>query len=568
MSAEKFVYGFGLVDENLFCEFVNEQLGHYLGIASKRCLTEIVHPDELNIFRETIDPVIARKSDSGMVFLRLMTSEAGYRECRLNITRQADGDCRIEVIDVDNSLDSYVDFREATRRTAFLLEKIGTLIFEYDYAQDSIELYKYDRTEKIILNKDDEYATLVERMIDDFRHPVDGAVTFDFDKTYEINGKYYSVKGNDLVKGGSKYILIGTVDLVKGAESTKNSEAEHFDAMTGLYNKPYSLSMAKEAMKQHEKVSIIMLDIDDFKTINDSFGHIFGDEAIKKLAVILRDVTMDRGFVGRFGGDEFFMCLYDIDTEQDLRAVLQSVFYHFKRAFSEVNHTFSVTMGIAEYPRNGEDFDLLLKKADRALYIGKFKGKNRYIIYKEHIHGELNEDDGDGKVISEAENSNRAAQITFVRNSTAELAYALKHKSKAKTVLDGICGKLLGSYKFEGVNVYAGDGFKNVYSFGRLSKPMQNTAYLNLPEVVSQFNENGIFHTAVKYVRNKYVEQFHGYIGKHGIINSLQILVGTKDNIRALVTFDNENELGSCSADETRDIMILSQMIAELLLKD
>ncbi len=308
------------------------------------------------------------------------------------------------------------------------------------------------------------------------------------------------------------------------------------------------------------------MDVDDFKGINDTYGHLFGDEVIKKLALILQEAVEGRGFAGRFGGDEFFLCMYDIESEQELRAILQGIYYHFKNAFPDKEHQFSLTMGIAEYPRNSENFDMLMKKADRALYIGKFKGKNRYIIYKEHIHGELPEGEVEETSIVKAESGNRRVQLRISRENMCAVTSAIKTGRDRDEVLAEVFGKVIGAYKVEGINIYAGEDFENVYSYGRLTYPMKSTPYMKKKEVVEQFDELGIFHTAVKYVRDKYIDSFHGYMARHGILTSTQILVGTKDNIKALFTYDTENDIGSCSREELSDLMMLSNIIGEFLL--
>ena len=308
------------------------------------------------------------------------------------------------------------------------------------------------------------------------------------------------------------------------------------------------------------------MDVDDFKTINDTYGHIFGDEVIKKLALILKEAVEGRGFAGRFGGDEFFLCMYDIESEQELRAILQGIYYHFKNAFPDKEHLFSLTMGIAEYPRNSDNFDMLMKKADRALYIGKFKGKNRYIIYKEHIHGELPEGDMDEGSIVKEESGNRNVQLKICKENMIALTEAVKTGRDRDELFAEMFGKIIGAYKVEGVNIYVGEDFKNIYSYGRLTYPMQEAPFMKRKDVLEQFDELGLYQAAVRYVRDKYIDSFHGYMARHGILSTAQVLIGTKDNVKALFTFDTENDIGSCSREELQDLLLLSNIIAESLL--
>lgn len=166
-------------------------------------------------------------------------------------------------------------------------------------------------------------------------------------------------------------------------------ENKCLDEMTGLYNREKALSVLEEYLGARERVSIILLDIDNFESMNARFGHAFGDEVIMSISGVLKDAANNRGFAARVGDDDFLLCICDMESDNELRAVIQSIYFHFKRAFMEKDHQFSLTMGIAEYPNNTGNCEVLIEKAEKALKIGKEKGKNRYIFYKEFVHGEI-----------------------------------------------------------------------------------------------------------------------------------------------------------------------------------
>ncbi len=567
MSDKKYVVGYGFIDSSYFCGYVTEELSSYLGNGAKQKLTELIFDADVQTFISALDPVFNGMMSAATTVVRILTQQDGYRRVRIRVSLHKDSTCLLEVTDIDNAVDDVVYSRYELHRMAFLLEKRKDIIFEYHYQQNHLEIFKYEHLERVSLQSNPVYAFLYESILREITNPTAGSIRFVFDNTYTYNGIKYHVTGNDLIQNAEKSVLIGVIETVNSAENEASDRVDTHDAMTGLYNKPYSLTLAKESLNTKDKVSIVMMDIDDFKTINDSYGHVFGDEVIKKLALILNEMVTNRGFAGRFGGDEFFLCLYDIESEQELRALLQGIYYHFKRAFPDKDHQFSLTMGIAEYPRSGTNFDLLLKKADRALYIGKFKGKNRYIIYKEHIHGELSEDDSSETNIVHDESANRQTQIAKLKNATILLAKALRDGSDAKETLDEVFKELIGVYKCDGVNIFAGENFESVYRFGNLTNPIEEASYIKAPEVVAQFNDLGLFHTAVKYVRDKYIEEFHGNLAKHGYITSTQVIIGTREAVKALFSYDAEHDLGSCSLEEMTELVIISQMAAELLLK-
>jgi diguanylate cyclase (GGDEF)-like protein len=136
---------------------------------------------------------------------------------------------------------------------------------------------------------------------------------------------------------------------------------------------------------------LLIMDIDDFKNINDSFGHLFGDQVIKKVADTLKINIGHRGIVGRFGGDEFFALVDGIETRDALKTMLKTVVKELMTAF-DPKCKITTSIGVSQYPKDGENFEVLFGKADKALYIAKEKGKNRHIIYDEALHGAYSKD--------------------------------------------------------------------------------------------------------------------------------------------------------------------------------
>jgi diguanylate cyclase (GGDEF)-like protein len=136
---------------------------------------------------------------------------------------------------------------------------------------------------------------------------------------------------------------------------------------------------------------LFIMDIDDFKNINDSFGHLFGDEVIKKVAETIKLNIGHRGIVGRFGGDEFFAFLDGVETRDSLKTLLKSIVKELFTAF-DPKCRITTSIGVSQYPKDGDNFEVLFGKADKALYIAKEKGKNRHIIYDPAIHGAYGED--------------------------------------------------------------------------------------------------------------------------------------------------------------------------------
>ena len=164
----------------------------------------------------------------------------------------------------------------------------------------------------------------------------------------------------------------------------------NFDVLTGLPNRPkmddhlrYTLSLAK----RHEgNFAILFLDLDHFKDINDTLGHRVGDLMLIELAKRLTVALRDEDTVSRMGGDEFILLLPD-STANGAALVAQKLLESIAQPFSLEDHALSVTasIGIALYPSDGSDIEILSKNADVAMYRAKQEGRNAYCFFTQEM---------------------------------------------------------------------------------------------------------------------------------------------------------------------------------------
>ena len=145
-------------------------------------------------------------------------------------------------------------------------------------------------------------------------------------------------------------------------------------------------------MKQRGNSYVIfyMVDLDNFKNVNDTLGHIYGDQAIVETAQALNKVFSDQDCIGRLGGDEFAVCVtYQAFDEQTLRDFIakkaEKICQANRRTYTDGASEVSIasSVGISYAPDMGEGFEELYTKADAALYYSKEHGKNQFHIYTE-----------------------------------------------------------------------------------------------------------------------------------------------------------------------------------------
>ena len=163
------------------------------------------------------------------------------------------------------------------------------------------------------------------------------------------------------------------------------------DSLTGLWNRVYLERMVRMCLDSREKGSLFMLDLDNFKLINDTFGHQEGDRVLKTFADAIQRHTKDEDIICRIGGDEFM-----IYTMEDSRIMLESkaekIIAEMGKFFEEQKYdtNSSVSIGIAKYPEDGNSFQELYNSADKALYYVKQNGKDSYHFYSDQ-HAEEKE---------------------------------------------------------------------------------------------------------------------------------------------------------------------------------
>ena len=173
----------------------------------------------------------------------------------------------------------------------------------------------------------------------------------------------------------------------KQAEEKIQQMAYH-DSLTGLPNRKLfsdrlGIALA-QAQRNQKNVGIAMLDLDNFKDVNDTLGHDVGDLLLKAAAERLSAALRKGDTVARFGGDEFVLILPDLKVIEDAIQVAQKIVDSFRKPFLIDTHQLVVTtsIGIAVYPDDGTDEGILLKNADIAMYQAKQAGRDRYQLYK------------------------------------------------------------------------------------------------------------------------------------------------------------------------------------------
>jgi len=198
---------------------------------------------------------------------------------------------------------------------------------------------------------------------------------------------------------GVGMILLSLVALFRSMLKRRTAELErkkrhldhlaHHDPLTGLPNRLLFFDRLEQsihrARREGKGLALLFLDLDQFKQINDTFGHALGDELLKQVANRLRAAVRESDTVARIGGDEFAVIMEALNEPADVIVGVQHLSSIFHDPFTVDEHRFSITfsIGISIYPQDGGDAHTLLRNADTAMFRAKAAGRNTYQLYDE-----------------------------------------------------------------------------------------------------------------------------------------------------------------------------------------
>ncbi len=216
-------------------------------------------------------------------------------------------------------------------------------------------------------------------------------------QTYNLEKRYFHKNGSivwinltvSLIRSsdGEPGYFVSVIDDIserKQLEYELINKATH-DPLTGLYNRTILNEELEDeigrAKRYSRSLSLMMIDIDHFKLINDNYGHQVGDKVLIELAKIFKKIIRRADSAGRFGGEEFLLVLPELNNQQAhvLAERLRKQVESFSTRVGEKTINSTVSIGIATYPEHGEEVDPLIKACDDAMYKAKEKGRNQVV---------------------------------------------------------------------------------------------------------------------------------------------------------------------------------------------
>ncbi len=198
---------------------------------------------------------------------------------------------------------------------------------------------------------------------------------------------------NEPVPGGGWLATHEDITERRRAEE-RITHLAHYDALTDLPNRTLFHERLKRELSEatpDRQLAVLYIDIDEFKSVNDSLGHMIGDALLKAVATSLAGCLRKSDFVARLGGDEFAILQTGIANTDDVRVLVGRIFEAIRSPYQCLGHqlTTDASIGIAMAPRDGADIDRILKNADLAMYAAKAAGRRTYRFFETGMEAEV-----------------------------------------------------------------------------------------------------------------------------------------------------------------------------------
>lgn len=403
---------------------VDVRTGQFLEVNQKYCdivgythnelkqidILKITHPDDFAIQNEYTEALLSNKISGYQLQKRYIKKDLSIVWVDITCTALWDENevptSRIAVVqDITDKKYAELALLKSEERWKFALE--GSHQGIWDWKAESTEIYISSRCKEILGYADDQVSSELLDW-DNLIHPDDisnflsarasvlkSNVKF-FENEHRMlaqdgSWKWVHVKGM-VVDRDLKGVALRLIGTYTDITDKKQAEAEvirlaHFDGITNLPNRVLFLDRLKQEIKKanrsNKQLALMMLDLDRFKEINDTLGHIQGDQVIKLTAERLLECVRDTDTVGRLGGDEFMIILPDLENPLDVEKVASKILQTLAVPYQleDENAYLTASIGITLYPNDADEIEELRKNVDQAMYAAKTGGKNRYCYF-------------------------------------------------------------------------------------------------------------------------------------------------------------------------------------------
>ncbi|MEG0692825.1 MAG: sensor domain-containing diguanylate cyclase [Oscillospiraceae bacterium] len=345
-------------------------------------------------------------------------------------------------------------------------------------------------------------------------------------------------------------------------------KAEH-DGLSGFYNKVTVERLIDTFLLSEEgqsgKHAFFIFDIDQFKKINDIFGHVFGDVILLRITQKIRDLYRDVDILGRIGGDEFVVLMKNIPSYKSAISKAHEICSVVRETYTkfETQYQISVSIGIAIYSVDGTTYGELYACSDAALYQAKAKGKNQFCLYNTEL---------DSKVcdLEQIKEQDFVKSKSFEKNISEYVFRILYESSDKPTAINTVLGLIGQQYNISMAYIYenSGEGTFMKHTFGwygqRSTDKHQELPLLLDNTYMEHFSDNGMF---LLCDFDEISPELQRAVGRENTKLLLQFAIIQNGKYRGLIGFDQCNHFKHLSKEEMTDLRNVAHILGMFIVQ-
>lgn len=483
---------------------------------------------------------------------------------------------------------SYYALKLSEERYRILTERTNTIIFEYNYDTKqficSPNFYdQFERDPEIFLKFDENCTSMVHEddlmLIEKINREIQsGDVEIQEElRLLRSDGNYawYMIRIS-IIKDTHEKIrrIVGdmhNIDCQRKETEALKIIANH-DSLTSLYNKKTTHSRIDDYLDDHKgsRNALMIIDIDNFKGINDHLGHLFGDSVLSDIAGKIKGLFRTSDIIGRIGGDEFVVFLNNV-SKDIVEHKANEVCDVFKRSYTGNNHDYKISgsIGIAMSPDDGKTFIELYENADAALYITKKNGKDGYAFYG---HSELAHSQGNFS----AHDLEEWSLFTHETMNASFEFFVFSMLYNADDLMDSIqlvLNLLAEQFDFDDIHLIMEGEQTPAHLVYQLNKSEECRAFVSSlirhinsnKHFYDSFDQQGLSFCVDTTSSNDYAVKLYR---EASFTSYLQIAYKSGDMIRGFIGFAIKDSERAWTKKEIESLLLISKIMGVFLMKD
>lgn len=521
--------------------------------------------------KENFDHMIERLryQETSYCMIEITNKESNSYNCFVRARKLVRKRAAYEIIvkEADSFYDEYVISKSSTNILKSVLTMNNCIIFEYDYETDKLVVYSGDKVSTLNLKDYMQTIKLVDPIkYESIKKENDIATArtlekFEYKTTNLFNFKNCLVNARNIFKDEIAIKCVGLVEeTIFEVDESDLYALANLDYTTKLINKSSIMDYAKKLVDEKKQgTTLMIMDIDDFKDINDNYGHMYGDKILYLVADIFKKAVGPGGYVGRIGGDEFMAVIPRCLTTDEIRSIARPARLEVQWLATRENIDIQTacSIGIARYPIDAKSYDELFMITDRCLYVAKDKGKNKYVFQCESAMSYKlpNETIGTAKRRSKGHDTALIVDICYksIMNNTYD-------------DFGKLCRNLSKSYGLSRMLLYYGKDLNLFINIG--DEPiLDNGRYCLDEEYLENFDENNFFFLDNVLIYELSEPMKLAFYEKNQIKSAMQYLIKDDDGqIIGLISAEKSTTAATWRGEAVSQFVIIAKC-AEIGLK-